>query len=303
MDLRVCYVLADDDLGRYATMACISATSLRRVHPGHEIVLLCDASTAKAIRRTDHPLSRLCDSIIPAAVAGPTAAERSRWLKTSLRRLVPGELLYLDVDTVVIRPIELEPGPRDHALASADACDHRGRPVQEVAPWVTQLFERLAWQMPRLYRNAGALFFRDTPTGHAFGERWHAEWRRSVEAGCHRDQPALNAAAGAMSGAVGLLPLRFNAMPAYRPRLARGAAIYHFWAEQTLNLDHPSSLLDHLVQHYEQAGAVDEETIDWCRRHSYPWIQRHGVRVALRAGAYRVAARALLGKPLRRPRP
>lgn len=300
MDFRICYVLVDEHLGRYATMACISATSLRRIHPDREIVLLCDAPTADAIRGTRHPLSRLCNSIIPATVPLPTAAERSRWLKTSLRRLVAGHLLYLDVDTVVVRPIHLQPSPADHALASADACDQRGRPVQAVAPWVTLLFSRLGWAMPRLYRNAGALLLRDSPEGHAFGDRWHAEWRRSVDAGCHRDQPALNAAVGAMPGTVGLLPLRYNAMPTYRPRLARDAAIYHFWAEQTLNLERPSSLLDHLVEHHERTGSVDQETIDWCRRYNYPWMQRHGIRVALKAGAYRIAARALLGRPFRR---
>jgi hypothetical protein len=59
-------------------------------------------------------------------------------------------------------------------------------------------------------------------------------------------------------------------------------------------------LLDHLVRHYEQTGTVDHATIDWCRRYNYPWMQRHGIRVALRAGAYRIAARALLGRPFRR---
>jgi hypothetical protein len=299
MDVRVCYVLADGELGRYADMACISAASLRRAHPDREIILLCDVPTAEAIRRTGHPLQGLTDSIVSAAAPHPTAAERSRWLKTSLRTLVPGHLLYLDVDTVVVRPVELPIASGVHALAAADACDHHGRPVQDVAPWVRLLFDRLGWTLPGIYRNAGVVFFRDTREGHAFGERWHTEWSRSAAAGCHRDQPAFNAAVGSMRRAVGLLPLRFNAMPTYRPRLARGAAIYHFWAEQTLNLERPSSLLDHLVSVYARTGAVDHATIEWCRRHNYPWMQRHGIRVALRAGAYRVAARALLGRPYR----
>jgi hypothetical protein len=299
MEFRVCYVLADGDLGRYAAMACISATSLRRIHPDREIVLVCDVPTADAIHRTGHPLARLCDSIVAAVAPCPTAAERSRWLKTSLRSLLPGHLLYVDVDTVIVRPIELRLSPGVHALASADACNQRGRPVQEVAPWVELLFTRLGWSIPALYRNAGVVFFRDTLEGHAFGNCWHAEWRRSAESGCHRDQPAFNAAVGAMQRSVGLLPLRYNAMPTYRPRLARNAAIYHFWAEQTLNLERPSSLLDHLVRTWEETGVVDEDTIDWCRRHNYPWMQRHGIRVALRAGAYRIAGRALLGKPFR----
>ena len=103
-----------------------------------------------------------------------------------------------------------------------------------------------------------------------------------------------------MPEAIGVLPLRYNAMPTYRPRLARDAVVYHFWAEQTLNLERPSSLLDHLVQHFEETGTVDQETIDWCRGHNYPWVQPHGIRVALRAGAYRVAGRALLDKPFPR---
>lgn len=301
MDLRVCYVLADDALGRYADMACVSASTLRRLQPGLETVLLCDASTADAISRQSHALGTICDTIISAAAPGATVAERSRWLKTSLRRLVSGDLLYLDVDTVLIRPIELPVEAGTHVLAGADACDARGRPVHKTEPWVDLLFSRLGWTMPALYRNAGVIFFRESAAGRELGARWHAEWRRSLDAGSHRDQPALNAAIGALPRAVGLLPAEYNAMPTYRPWLARGARIYHFWSEQTLDLESPSSLLDHLTRHYRETRTIDWAMIDWCRGHNYPWLSRHGVRVALRAGAWRVALRELLRSPGRGP--
>ena len=297
MDLRVCYVLADDSLGRYADMACVSASTLRRLQPGLEILLLCDTTTADAIRRQAHPLGAIVDTIVPASAPGPTVAERSRWLKTSLRRLVAGDLLYLDVDTVVIRPIELPVEAHTHVLAAADACDARGRPVHETEPWVELLFSRLGWTMPALYRNAGVIFFRGSRAGHELGSRWHAEWCRSLAAGSHRDQPALNAAIGASAATAGLLPLEYNAMPTYRPCLARGARIYHFWSEQTLDLESPASLLDHLTRHYQETRTIDWAMIDWCRGHSYPWLRRHGVRVALRAGAWSVALRELLRLP------
>ena len=300
MELRGCYVLADDGLGQYADMACVSAASLKRVHPHLEIVLLCDTPTADAIRRRAHPLGTIVDTIISASAPGPSVAERSRWLKTSLRRLVRGDLLYLDVDTVVVGPIDLHVDARTHLLAAPDACDAWGRPVQATEPWVDRLFSRLGWTMPALYRNAGVIVVRDSAAGRELGDRWYAEWSRSLAAGSHRDQPALNAAIGTMPGTVGLLPLRYNAMPTYRPWLARGARVYHFWSEQTLNLEFPSSLLDHLTRHYRLTGAVDWATLDWCRRHNYPWLTRHGVRVALRAGAWRVAWRELVGAPTRR---
>ena len=300
MELGGCYVLADDGLGQYADMACVSAASLKRVHPHLEIVLLCDTPTADAIRRRAHPLGTIVDTIISASAPGPSVAERSRWLKTSLRRLVRGDLLYLDVDTVVVGPIDLHVDARTHLLAAPDACDAWGRPVQATEPWVDRLFSRLGWTMPALYRNAGVIVVRDSAAGRQLGDRWHAEWSRSLAAGSHRDQPALNAAIGTMPGTVGLLPLRYNAMPTYRPWLARGARVYHFWSEQTLNLEFPSSLLDHLTRHYRLTGAVDWATLDWCRHHNYPWLTRHGVRVALRAGAWRVAWRELMGAPARR---
>jgi nucleotide-diphospho-sugar transferase len=303
MDFRICYVLADPGLGTYADMACISAQSFRALHPGREIVLLCDSATRDAIRHSQHPIRLACDTVITAEppLASPPLAQ-SRWLKTSLRRLVPGELLYLDVDTVVVRPVELHPEPGQHLLAACDKTTPDGTPAHRTSPWVDALFAQLAWPMPALYRNSGVIFLRDSDAARAACDRWHTRWLEGADAGCWRDQPAFNAMAGEMAGTVGLLPTRFNAAPTYRARLARNAHIYHFWVGADGDPGAPLTLLDHLVDSHRRDGSVDLAMIDWCRRHSHPWLTGQGVRRALEAGAYRIAVRELFRRILRRDR-
>lgn len=302
MDFRVCYVLADPALGRYADMACISAGSFRALHPDHEIVLLCDTATQRAIESSQHPLRTACDVVIAAEPPAAPPLTQSRWLKTSLRRLVPGHLLYLDVDTVVARRIALTPAHRHHLLAASDKTDAKGVPAHLTSPWVDDLFRQLDWPMPALYRNSGVLFLRDSGPARTAADRWHARWRAGAAAGCWQDQPAFNAVVGEMPDHVGLLPARFNAAPTYRPRLARGAHVYHFWLGADAQPSEPATLLDHLLESWQRDGSVDLAMIDWCRRYSYPWVASQGMRRALEAGAYRIALREAGRRIFRRDR-
>src|SRR4051794_6327628 len=101
---RVVYVLTDDELGPYADMAFVSASSVRTLHPELERCLVTDKATAARLETSDRALLDLFHivHVVPDVVG--SAKERSRELKTRLRQELSGEFLYLDVDTVPIRP-------------------------------------------------------------------------------------------------------------------------------------------------------------------------------------------------------
>lgn len=299
---RICYVLSEDGDDEYTLMTQISATSVRQIHPDRELVLLCDTATASTVAARAPAVLALFDTVVTAHAEGNDAMQRSRWLKAMLRSLVDGELLYLDSDTVAVGPLDVQPADGEHVMAAYDAWDTTGVPTHDRPKWVSALAARLGWTLPVYYRNAGVVYFRDSPEAHAFGKRWYEEWRRGVATGSFRDQPSFNAVMAEFSAATGVLPITLNAMIRYRARMARGASLYHFWAETNPVFDEPDTLLDYLVAKLRTDGIVDLACIRRAGRRNYPWVRRQGVRIALEAGAYGVAARELLRKVVRSAR-
>ncbi|MBA2627318.1 MAG: hypothetical protein H0U85_04845 [Gemmatimonadales bacterium] len=296
---RICYVLTTEGEDIYALMTRISAASVRRLHPDAEIVLLCDPESESALRGAASPLLNLCDTVVSVAPDIEGRMQRSRWLKSSLRNVIDGELLYVDADTVAVKPLAVEPAPGEHVLAALDGWDLDGTPIQGVHDWVWVLADRLGWTIPGFYRNSGVIYFRDSAAARSLGQRWHEEWQRSAEVGCYRDQPAFNAVLGEFGDAVGTLPTTMNAMVRYRAWMARRARLYHFWAEGNPVADEPDTLLDHLIAHMRATGMVDYDAISRSGRLQYPWARRQGVPIALVAGAYRVAFYELVRKVVR----
>jgi Nucleotide-diphospho-sugar transferase len=286
---RVVYVLTDDELGPYADMAFVSASAVRAVHPELERCLLTDAATAARLQAADRPLLDLFQTVhvVPDVVG--SAKERSRELKTRLRQELSGELLYLDVDTVPIRPFTDLARFEGDVLAAYDRVAQHPEP--HIPHWWKPLYRKLGWVYPpERYLNNGVMYLRDTPAVHELSRDWHRRWRASVVAGCANDQPAFNAAAHELGIQVGILPVPYNAMVTVAPRFARGARILHFYASEFPSRERADTLLEYLVAHRRATGTVDFEAIARARRRNYPWMVTEGIRRNLETGHYLDAA-------------
>ena len=140
--------------------------------------------------------------------------QRSREIKTALHRFTPFDLtLFLDDDTVLARPIELEGMIGDAELAmSRDLFGTLGEaaalsrlPGEYVtAREVEETMAQCGPDFPMF--NSGVLLFRERKKVRAFFERWHGEWAK------HRacDQFALARALHATGIKVKELPATYN---------------------------------------------------------------------------------------------
>jgi hypothetical protein len=269
--LHVCYTLVADGWNRYAHMAWLSAKGLRLVNPEARVTLLVDDRTRDALRRAGDPLAGLVDETIAVATDIPEAVVRSRYLRLVARGLLRGDFLYLDADTVPIRPFA-DVMTIDAPLAAALDFNDEASGRWEPDPETRSVFADLGWAVPRRCYNAGIVFLRDQPEVHRLCEDWMRRWNLTRGRGKRTDdlgdQFAFNSAVLESGLPIARLPDRFNAMVNVHPWVVRGASVLHFFAspEQIRG-----TLLAHLLGHLEQTGEFDEAAVRTCREQGHPW--------------------------------
>jgi hypothetical protein len=268
--LTVAYVLVYRGTGRYATMAYLSVLATRRVQPDVRVVIICDSETVPHVRANSPALFDNVDEVIVVDSGIDNLRARSFHLKTRVRDFIAGDLIYLDSDTLPIRPFrDMADGNWDIALVQ-DRNHHC--PVTPVYPhWELDRMKQMGWDCPLpKYFNAGVYFFRDNPAVRAVVADWQRRWQHSWSLGDDWDQLALNCSLHTLPVRVRELPPAYNAMVTVSPLHARGAKIYHFFAGNRETLD--DSLYEHLIKHCEATGEIDWEAIDRCKAIDHPWM-------------------------------
>ncbi len=304
--MNVAYVVVSNGRDRYAAMAYLSAASVLRLHPDWRVFLVCDEATPARLRAGCPELAALAADIIglPVSVEHPSA--RGFYLKTRVRDVVPGDFVFLDADTLPVRPFaDIADG--DWELAIGHDYNHH-RPLRLTYPhWLESRLERVGWPGPldRSY-NSGVVFYRDTPAvweAVADQQRLFAEL---LAVGDRCDQTPLTYALRRSRVRVRELPAAYNAMVTVSPLHARGAKIYHFFAGSFTTLE--GSLYQHLLDHFDAHHAVDWAAVDRCVAIDHPWMPPYWPRRLWQTGNRALAVRHFaanlpgrLARSLRRP--
>lgn len=266
--MRVVYALACDGWDEYAQMAYLSARSLKRVHPDARAILVADRATADGLAARAHQLRECFDEIVAVPVAGDSTKLRSRAVKTTLRQAVSGDFLFLDADTLVIRPLDgLWATPADFALAH-DICEEPGT---RVPAWTRPAFERMGWPYPpRFYGNSGVMLVRDTVRVRELFAAWHDRWARQVEvAGRVQDQEALASALDALGMTPAVLSDDYNRMVQYHPRVRPTTRILHFFA--TMARYEAETVFARLLEDVAADRPIGWAALDRCVAAGHPW--------------------------------
>jgi hypothetical protein len=300
--LTVVYVLVYHGRGRYPVMTHVSASAARRVHPDARLVLVTDEETPPHLDRSHPRLPGLFDEVIPFPADMPELRARSFYLKTRLRDLIAGDFVYLDSDTLPVRPFA-DVFEREWDVALVQDRNHHC-PVTPVYPhWEVPRMKKLGWDnpLPR-YFNAGIGFYRDTAAARAVVADWQRRWRQSYAAGDDWDQLALSCAAATVPANVLELPPAYNAMVTVHPAHARGARVYHFF---TVNPDAwRQTVFEHLLAGFERTGEIDWAAADRCVAMDHPWLPPYWPRRLWQTGnrgrAVRLYAAKLFRKALGR---
>ena len=191
MKTKIVYVLVSQETDYYYEMLLLSLYSLRLYHPKKdaEVEVVMDEDTYQ--RLVDKKAEMLND-VTPIVVPIPpeyTVMQRSRYLKTQLRKFVKGDFLYIDCDTLICESLADIDKMETNIAMVADADGE----VKKQTPYAIELCKRAGFQNVnnQPYFNGGVIFAKDNTCVHLFFEKWYHLWRKSLSNGVPQDQPAL----------------------------------------------------------------------------------------------------------------
>jgi hypothetical protein len=257
--LNFLYVLVSGPHDRYANMTALSASFLKDVHPGAKVFVLCNPETETHLRATEHPLLRLCDTLLTRETSQRDAQSQNRYLKSMMREVMKGDFLYLDSDVLVVRPL-------DHLFHTREplslAHNHNREYPKNFLGVDVEYYDRCAWPHPGngYYLNGGVIFWRDCPEAHVFS-RLYREMVESIQAiGLPiRDQPAINRALEVWGGEFGILPDSYNAQVSTNPITGLEASVWHFY--ESVGPKDKKTHLDEGMEYLEAGRLPDPEFI------------------------------------------
>ncbi len=212
----------------YADITQLSMSFLREIHPEAQMLLLTDPETASALQDAEHPLLSLTDRLIVSDVPHMESSIRSWYLKSRMRRLVQGDFVFLDADTIIRQPLN-ELFQLDAPIAMAE--NHSLRFPENFPKMEKVVYERNGWSLPANghYLNSGVIYWKDNEDAHRLSNIWEQLWDTSLSNGYGYDQTALNVAIEQSGVSFQVLDDRYNAQ--IRPNHEAGvdASVWHFY--------------------------------------------------------------------------
>lgn len=207
--MKFLYVLVGSDKGFYCEQTLVSMASLKFVQPDAFITLLVDRQTEMDFVTEIARIKKYVNEFIIVPIQGkiPTIA-RSRYIKTSMRKYVRGDFLYVDADTVWNSPVDERDFTHDVMGVLDGHCLLEKHPLKEK---MKKDIETISLKLNiEKYVNGGVLFSRDSDASTVFFNFWHEEWMKSFAKGIYIDMPSLNFAINQIEESFSLLPDVYN---------------------------------------------------------------------------------------------
>jgi hypothetical protein len=258
--MKYIYVLVSDDGDLFLEQLLVSITSLRMRTPDAAIIVLTDAITASTLigkRSTLYTVAEVRTLALPSEL---NKIRRSRWLKTTMRRYVDGDFLYIDCDTIVsddlsdIEGLKMDLGavPDQHTLVSEHQLKKRFYDLDKVLGFSSAI-------ETNIHFNSGILLCRDVPVVHIFFEEWHKLWLHSISKNIDIDQPSLNQASIKLDGIITEINGKWNCQIEFSGLfyLSEAKIIHYFTSKRNRKPFLPAT--DVFVESIKETGRVSQE--------------------------------------------
>lgn len=194
MNTKIVYVIVssgDNDI--YLEQAWLSIHSLKRINSKAYVVVVMDKLTKLSLKGKRTGIKSLINEIVVADTPeGMTAMERSRYIKTSVRKLITGNFLFIDCDTIITEKINDIDSISDDIAAVPDF----HVPFVEFPNYQDKVKQMksiygIDVKQEQYYFNSGVIFVRDSPMSHHLYESWHKNWMEQRKYHYYFDQTAL----------------------------------------------------------------------------------------------------------------
>jgi len=268
LNTKLVYVLTSAPEKNYIEQALISIYTARYYNPEATIVLIVDDLTDKLfVGNRAEVLDYITEKLVIELPEDMNMMERSRWLKTSVRNLVDGDILFIDCDTLITCSLE-----------EIDWCPYDLGAVLEshlpVAQFNSALYDKvkknaavLDWDISKeaFYYSSGVILAKDTTDSRLFFERWHNYWLKGSEKGVPIDQPSFAKADIESGYRIHRMDDRFNCVMYTHTLFVGEAKIMHFCSFR--NMSYVFS--DHFLEKVKNEGVKGNEFIQYSVLHPH----------------------------------
>lgn len=188
MKTKLLYVLASSSDDTFLEQAHISITSAKKQMPDCHVVLLVDEKTDAAMDKNRKKILEKVDEYIVIPLEETSTHERSRFLKCNARSYVQGDFLYIDVDTIITKPLyEI-----DNVVSSIGLVRERNKEIPNYTWHDKEMCQYIDFSLDNtLYYNGGLVYAKDDEKAHEFYSMWLDEWQKGRKVGMYLDQPSL----------------------------------------------------------------------------------------------------------------
>lgn len=191
MNTQIVYSIISSEQDYYLEQLIMSVHSLRMYNPAAYVIVVTDDSTANTLIGWRSYIKGIINHLQVIPVPSQyNPMQRSRFLKTNLRKFVKGNYLFIDTDTIICASLEeIDNIDADMALVA----DCNGNLLLDEQSVVDRChiagFDNMRDQP---YFNSGVMLVRDTTVTHNLYKEWYIQWQHSLSKGVNLDQPSMN---------------------------------------------------------------------------------------------------------------
>jgi len=263
--MQYLYTLTSTPSDEYYEQFLLSVTSLKLLMPAADVILLCDSKTKETLTGKRGEYEKLVSQTVTVdAPGGLSQIEASRWVRTSMRRLVKGDFLFLDGDTIVAGDLSSIARPGMNFAACLDK--HSLINTHSKKTSIIDKNDHLGFDshVSDKHFNGGVLFCADTPETHKIFERWHELWLFSKSKKIIRDQPSLNMAVYENISFVTELDGTWNCQIAHNglPYLANSKIIHYFASDMVFQSSPFILASGNIFKKIKETGLISQEILE-----------------------------------------
>lgn len=193
MKTKILYVLVSSEKDFYLEQAYISMYSAKFYMQNVHIVLLVDDLTEQSFVGKRKGMLRYADEVVVVKLdKNLTGKKRSRMLKTSFRKYVNGDVLFIDCDTIIVRSLDEIDNHDNNIEVCRDL--HTTLQLNPVRDSMIQRDMKLIgcqYNNNDPYYNSGVMYVKDNEISHKFFSSWYDNYMKGYEKGVSMDQPSL----------------------------------------------------------------------------------------------------------------
>ena len=255
MHTKIVYILVSDANDTFLEQAWVSIYSLRKYHQESVVELVVDENTNFSLTGKREEMLKLVSHVTTINIPEEYhKIQRSRYLKTNLRKLVSGDYLFIDCDTIICgRLDEIDNTRSDIAMVADINGDLLLKDQQIIDRCEAAGFKNLKGKP---YFNSGVIYAKDTPVAHRLYEEWHKQWQISDHNGISFDQPALSQANHILGSPIMELSGFWNCQYKYRSgyKLMDDSVILHYYSNNGIGKQ--SYAQNRIFEYIKEKGCI-----------------------------------------------